>query len=526
MNFPGLLRVPDSISIVSQGQTLPLQRSSETTWSFPKGEAHIRPAKKQQGWEIQVYAPKFPLQALCLRWQQRVEAETRFLGDHWERAYGDLEWRGIVPERVMPWYFLASDGESTYACGVKTGAAALCFWRSDRQGITLTLDLRCGGRNVCLGERVLQAGVLLERHSRPGETPFEASRSFARQLCDQPLLPKEPVYGANDYYHAYCANTHTGIVRDSHNVSELSPNSKNRPYSVVDAGWQWAGDVNGSPWHVGNARFPNMPGLAEEIRLTGCRPGIWFRPLLTTEALPLGWMLPNDRFPIHHEPGHIMDPSLPEVLERIAQDVRTFTGWGYELIKHDYTTFDLFGRWGYQMGAEITDTGWSFADRSRTTAEIIRNLYAKIHEAAGESIVIACNTIGHLAAGAAHLQRVGDDTSGKEWARTRKMGINSLAFRISQHEALFAIDADCVGVTNLVPWNWNRQWLDLLSRSSTPLFVSIDPEAIGREKRKELQRALERAALPAPVGEPLNWMATTVPDSWCFGNETFEYQWF
>ena len=70
------------------------------------------------------------------------------MGDHWGRAYGDLEWCGIVPDHVMPWYFLASNGNDTYACGVQTGASALCFWQSDQQGVRLVLDVRCGGQDM------------------------------------------------------------------------------------------------------------------------------------------------------------------------------------------------------------------------------------------------------------------------------------------------------------------------------------------------------------------------------------------
>jgi alpha-galactosidase len=49
------------------------------------------------------------------------------------------------------------------------------------------------------------------------------------------------------------------------------------------------------------------------------------------------------------------------------------------------------------MGAQVTGGAWAFADRSRTTAEIIRGLYATIRAAAGEEVmIIGCNTIGHL----------------------------------------------------------------------------------------------------------------------------------
>lgn len=526
MQFISLLRPPDSVTITGQGKMITAAQSG-TGWSFPGGEIRFASSPDVwEGWTISIYAPSVLLQAVSLRWRQPIQPSTWFLGDHWERAYGDMEWRGIVPDRVMPWYFLASDGTDTYACGVQTGASALCYWQSDEQGIRLVLDVRSGGQDVILGERVLTAARVVERFSKAGENPFAADCAFTPLLCPNPLLTPDPVYGANDYYYAYCANTHAGLVRDSATIAELSPNLSNRPYSVVDAGWQWGGLAYGAPWHIGNARFPDMPGLAREIKDAGARPGIWFRPLLTTESVPEEWVLPESRFNIPREFGFYLDPSLPEVLERVAQDVARFKEWGYELIKHDYTTFDLFGRWGMHMGAEITNPTWRFADRSRTSAEIVRNLYGRIHQAAGDMVIIACNTIGHLAAGEAHLQRVGDDTSGKEWWRTLNRGVNALAFRLPQHNALYAVDADCVGVTEMVPWALNRQWLDLLSRSGTPLFVSLDPNALDAEKKATLRQALDRAASPLPLAEPLDWMQTTHPTRWRFADGTVNYEWF
>ena len=57
----------------------------------------------------------------------------------------------------------------------------------------------------------------------------------------------------------------------------------------------------------------------------------------------------------------------------------------------------------------------SFFDKSKTTAQIIKNFYAAIREAAGEYIILmGCNTLSHLSAGMFDIQRTGDDTSGKE----------------------------------------------------------------------------------------------------------------
>ncbi len=47
------------------------------------------------------------------------------------------------------------------------------------------------------------------------------------------------------------------------------------------------------------------------------------------------------------------------------------------------------------------------------------------------------------------------------------MGVNTLAFRLPQHGTLFTLDADMAGITEDVPWELNRQWLDVLARSGT-----------------------------------------------------------
>ena len=109
--------------------------------------------------------------------------------------------------------------------------------------------------------------------------------------------------------------------------------------------------------------------------------------------------------------------------------------------------------------------GHSLAVPSRTTAEVIADLYQAIRTAAGDALVIGCNTVSHLSAGVFEICRVGDDTSGREWARTRKMGVNTLAFRGAQHGAFYVADPDCVGVTTAIPWAQNRQWLDLLAEA-------------------------------------------------------------
>ncbi len=472
--------------------------------------------------KVLVSAPKTPLFRLQLRWQVAMPAGARILGDAWERGYGDLEWRGVAPERVMPWYFLRHAGGVTTGYGVATGAAAMCCWQADAEGITLWLDLRSGGAPVQLGERQLHAATVIVRHGVAGESPFRAAGAFCRQLCAKPLLPASPVYGGNNWYSTYGRNCSAeAVLGESNFIAELSPGGANRPFMVIDDGWQPNGQVG--PWLQGNTRFPDMPGLAARMKSAGVRPGIWIRPLVTKDAVPEGWLLKRPSQPSKY--GWVLDPTVPEVRARVMEDVGRMAKWGFEMIKHDFTNFDLFGRWGFAMGAQLTDAGWSFSDRTRTTAEIVLDVYRAIRQAAGGSLLIGCNTIGHLSAGLVELQRTGDDTSGMDWNRTRRMGVNTLAFRMPQQGAFFACDADCVPLTKATPWEMNRQWLDVLARSGTPLFVSAAQEAVGPEQRKAIQTAFAQAARVQPAAEPLDWMNTTHPTRWRFGRDVVSYRW-
>ncbi len=212
----------------------------------------------------------------------------------------------------------------------------------------------------------------------------------------------------------------------------------------------------------------------------------------------------------------------------MGADIRRFRDWGFELIKHDFSTFDALGRWGFQMGGRPAGEGLVPADPTRTTAEVLVDFYRVIGEAAGDGIVLGCNTVGHLAAGLVQAQRTGDDTSGRVWERTRRMGVNTLAFRLAQHRRFFTVDPDCVPCTPATDWALNRQFLDLVARSRTALFVSVDPAARTDQTDADLSAAL-RLALDGGASEgvePLDWLDTTTPRHWRCGEQELGYAWF
>lgn len=516
--FVEILRAPDSVTAFLEGGSAGLSRDGRR-WTA-KG---IAVEAEPHGTElpVRVTAEAAPLLRIRLRWTAAVPENWRILNDHWERSYGDLEWRGMSGERVLPWYFLAFDGSRTHGYGVATGSACFAFWQVDTAGISLWLDVRNGGSGVRLGQRTLEAVRVRSLRGNAGEGGFAAAQRFCRALAEKPRLAPAPVYGGNNWYYTYGRNCSAAdIERDSDLVAEWAAGLRNRPFMVIDDGWSI---TNGAgPWERGNERFPDMAGLAASMRRRGVRPGIWMRPLYTTAAIPYSARLRS------RPSGDkaILDPTIPEMMEVVRQDIRRMAGWGYELVKHDYSCYDLLGRWGFAMRAELTDGGWHFADRSRTTAEVVLALYRAIREAAGETLVLGCNTFGHLAAGLVELQRTGDDTSGREFHRTRRMGVNTLAFRGPQHRTFFDLDADCAPITPEVAWPMSAQWLDLVGRSGTALFVSADPKTLNAEVKQAIRRAFAAASAARPVAEPLEWMNSTTPARWRIDGRTTAYDWY
>ena len=323
------------------------------------------------------------------------------------------------------------------------------------------------------------------------------------------------MYGGNSWYSAYDRIDADLIRAMADDVAALAPSGDNRPFAVIDSGWQTSIGIHaaaGGPWREPNRQFPPMDGLAAELASRGVRPGIWVRPLVTVDRVPDSWTLPRSRFPGDY-PGVVLDPSVPEALALVRADVaRLAREWKYALVKHDFTTYDLFGRWGFEMGASVTRRR---VDASPTgparSAEIVRALYEAIRDGAGAAVLIGCNTIGHLGAGYFELQRTGDDTSGREWGRTRKMGVNTMAFRLPQHGTFFAADADCAPITLALPWPLAARWLRLVAASGTPLFLSHARDALGAEQKAAVREAFALAAAPQPPAEPLDWIELDLP---------------
>ena len=469
------------------------------------------------GANVAITGGETPIKTLEIEFKNEFFRDALVLCDALERGYGEFVWKKPDYSRLMPWYFGAFENNKTYCFGVKTRPNTICTWRCDENRITLIVDLRNGKNPLALNGRRIEACQMVTEVYE-GDA-FDALCAFCKVMCDDAKLLTGPIYGGNDWYCNYGDSSAEKILRHTQRIVECAPKDGPKPYMVIDDGWQVCARCTG-PWYTGNQLFGDMGVLAKQIEEMGAIPGIWIRPLRTLEMIPQHWVLTRQG-----EFAFLMDPSVPEVLDKVTEDIVRIRNWGYKLIKHDFTTGEIFGLWGFEMSDDYVSQK-EFADKTKTTAEIVKNLYQTIRDAAGDDVaIIGCNTISHLSAGYFEIQRTGDDTSGKEWARTKKYGINTLAFRMPQHNAFYAADADCVGITRQLDWNINRRWLDVLAKSGTPLFISIGDDAFTDEVKADITAAFKLAVSCETVSRPVDWMENIIPEVWdsAFGRDTYEW---
>lgn len=516
---------PDFIELTTETKTVTAKWEND---DYNLDDINVKLNQDNEHLAIFLTAQTSKVKWIKLRWNNLSwDKSVRFLGDAWERGYGDMEWKGMNPNRFMPWYFCAKSEAKSVCYGVKVRPSAMCFWQVDSLGMTLFLDVRCGGSGVNLKGRVIKLADVIACEMRDC-TSFEAMQEFCGQMCEDPILPKYPVYGSNNWYYAYGKSSESEILADCDYILNLIKDIENKPYMVIDDCWQEhhrLNEYNGGPWTKGNEKFPDMKALADKLVQKGVRPGIWVRLLLNEdENIKNEWRLSHN---------NCIDPTNPEALNYIKEDIKRICNWGYTLIKHDFSTFDLFGKWGFQMSPLVTDDGWHFYDDSLTSAEVVKLLYKAILDASveasnGETLILGCNTIGHLGAGYMHINRTGDDTSGVIWERTRFMGVNTLAFRLPQHGKFYEIDADCVGIDGGISWSMNKQWADVLAKSGTPLFISVRPNILDETEKQELHEILKVASKQEHHVIPVDWEETTCPEHWQDKDHDIDckYQWF
>ena len=108
------------------------------------------------------------------------------------------------------------------------------------------------------------------------------------------------------------------------------------------------------------------------------------------------------------------------------------------------------------------------------------------------------------------------------------MGVNSLAFRLPQHNRFFTLDADCVPCTPQTPWSSTvSSWTSSLGQGALSSSPSILPH--GRSRRIAILATVYgwHSAAVTRRGwiEPLDWLVNTTPNVWRAGDGEVRYDW-
>ncbi len=481
------------------------------------------------GLQVTLLPSNEPISYVRLQWDFDCSLYNKILSDRWGVADGDLGWAAVEPAHAAYWYFTLAKNDEAYSFGVKTGPNCFCHWLIESDTITLTCDVRNGNGGVHLLEP-LACCTVISAPCEGNESPQEHTKRFCRMMCDKPNLANFPIYGFNTWYYTYGAITHQSVLKDAELCSLLASgriDGAPAPYMVIDDGYSRTrtAKFNGGPY-IPTDDFGDMKVVADEIYERGCTPGIWIRPLsvnpelcpqLTEDCFSQNQQFSKDGF------SKILDPTTNGAKDYIYNLVNGMARSGYQLIKHDFTCCDFMGDDFLKLN--LTNGDWHLTDKTKTNAQILKELYLLIQEAADGGLVIGCNTYNHLVAGIHQITRSGCDTSGEHWWLTKRNGINALIYRLAQNGTFFATDADCAAFTSKVPTDKNLLFADLIARCNSALFVSAAPDILSP---KEIDRLIDifRISSMQPK-EPvfLDWMDKQTPETFLIDGKEVFYDW-
>lgn len=196
----------------------------------------------------------------------------------------------------------------------------------------------------------------------------------------------------------------------------------------VDDGWQrHIGD-----WEA-NDGFPSgMPALADRIRASGFRAGLWLAPFLAHERSQLhrdrpDWLLRDDGgAPVSagwNWDGrvHAVDVTHPDALAHVVEVLRTAVGWGFDYLKLDFVYA------GALPGVRYRDVERHVAYRQAIQA---------LRDAVGDDVVLlACGAPVAPSLGVFDAIRVGPDVA-EVWENTE---VTRYLHRLAAPQARYAV---------------------------------------------------------------------------------------
>ena len=269
------------------------------------------------------------------------------------------------------------------------------------------------------------------------------------------------------------------------------------PFDVlqVDDGWQ----INIGDWEA-NQKFPSgMNALAEKIKSTGRRAGLWLAPLLATSSSKLfrqhaDWFLRDERGRFVSagfnwgESLYALDTTHPDVTSWLIALMKQVRTWGFDYLKLDF----LYA--GALKGKRTKDM-----PREAAYRECLRVM----REAMGtDAFFLTCGTPILPAIGMCDAIRVGPDVS-HDWENYRN--------------AHLLYNPSTPGTRNAIRTVIHRLWLGSL--------LHIDPDVAYFES-KENSLTQEQRTLLQDLAYVCNFKATSDLPQWMTKNELDELRSF
>ena len=333
--------------------------------------------------------------------------------------------------------------------------------RSEADGIEWFIAF--GQENVCFEEYAEQLGNRLAPHGeikKNGAPRVWCSWYSLYHVIDEPVLHK--------------------------NFDSLG----DLPFDVlqVDDGWQ--ADIG--DWEA-NQKFPSgMNALAEKIKSTGRRAGLWLAPLIATKSSRLfhkhaDWFLRDERGRFVSagfnwgEPLYALDTTHPDVTLWLVALMQQVRAWGFDYLKLDF----LYA--GALKGKRYKDM-----PREAAYRESLRVMRAAM---GADAFFLTCGTPILPAIGLCDAIRVGPDVS-HDWEKYR--------------DANLFYNPTTPGTKNAIRTVLHRLWLKPL--------LHIDPDVVYFES-KENSLAKDQKILLQDLAYICDFKATSDLPQWMTNDE-------
>lgn len=272
------------------------------------------------------------------------------------------------------------------------------------------------GNILLLGALATDAFVLLDQNQLAGQSEADEIEWFIaygpenvvfKKYADQ-LGNRLGVLNKTTAPRVWCSWYSLYTVIDEKILFEIFDELNDLPFDVlqVDDGWQ----VSIGDWEA-NKKFPSgMNALAEKIKSTGRRAGLWLAPLIAVESSQLfkqhaDWFLRDEKGRFVSagfnwgEQLYALDTTHPDVISWLVALMKQVRRWGFDYLKLDF----LYG------GAL---KGKRYKDMPREAA--YRESLRVMRQAMGaDAFFLTCGTPIVPAIGMCDAMRIGPDVASK-----------------------------------------------------------------------------------------------------------------